>query len=184
MAVEEDTWQAARDVAHSYLRRFGDPWTVRERDDLAQESVLLAWQWADAAREPHRVVAAARTIARRLRGRGLEGRPRRSVRAVPVGAEVDSFVSGPAAAPPDFRIAGRRVEADWLLPRLTRELARLRPIDRQLLLLGTEGLCTAELAVRFGCSREVVRARTHRARRRVQRAIEDEVRAADPLDLS
>ncbi len=183
MAVEEETWRAARDLAHSCLRRFGDAWTVRERDDLAQESLMLAWQWAGRACEPHRAKAAVRTIASRLRIRGLHRRPRNRVDITPIGGALELVV----AAPPDARtfvIAGRRVTAEWLLPRLQRELTRLRPIDRELLLAGNEGVGSAELARRFDRSVAVVRTRAYRARRRVQRAIENEVRAADALDLS
>ncbi|MCA8964087.1 MAG: hypothetical protein H6838_04050 [Planctomycetes bacterium] len=184
MAVEEETWRAARDFAHACLRRFGDAWTVRERDDLVQESLLLAWQWAARPREPHRVTAAVRTIATRLRIRGLHRRPRRSLDLTPAGASVELLVAAPPGARRTFVVAGRRVAAEWLLPRLQRELSRLRPFDRELLLARNEGARAAELARRFDCTVAVVRTRTHRARRRVQRAIENDVRAADPLDLS
>jgi RNA polymerase sigma-70 factor (ECF subfamily) len=60
-------------------------------------------------------------------------------------------------------------------------LRRLRPVDREVLLLAEwEGLSSAEIAAVLGCLAVTARGRLHRARRRF-RAVFDELRApAEP----
>lgn len=184
MAVEDQTWCAARDAASAFLRRYCDPWTTRERDDLAQESVTIAWQWARGRGEPRRVQAAVRTIARRLRSRGLKLRGRQPCMVAEASDRLDHCVGTEAEPSRVHRVAGRRVCVTWLRERLMRGLARLRPLDRTLLLANNEGFCVAELACRYERTPAAVKARLHRARRRLQLEIEAAVRAADALDLS
>jgi DNA-directed RNA polymerase specialized sigma24 family protein len=59
--------------------------------------------------------------------------------------------------------------------------ARLKPLDRELLLGFYEGFCCAELAERFDRSPTCVKTRLHRARRRIQREVEACARTAGSL---
>ncbi len=183
MVLEKDPWQAVREVANSYLGRFRDAWTIGEREDLAQESALLAWQWGRSGRSLHQIEAAARTIAHRLRCRGLRNRHGRAVPRVASQERMEEFA---APSPPrmcrTWYVAGRRVTGDSMQRLLARALRQLRPIDRQLLLAQLEGFCHAEIACRVGRSKGNVKARLHRARRRVQREIESAVREAGDLE--
>ncbi len=80
--------------------------------------------------------------------------------------------------PTSYAVAGRRVPREWLVPRVVRAMARLRPIDRCILAAVQEGFCGAEIADRYQLTEHNVKVRTHRARRRVREEIEDAVRAA------
>ena len=176
MERTEQLWGAAAACAHDFLRRFADAFTRGEREDLVQETALTAWRWADHLRDSRRFAAAVRTIARRKRYRALLEERRRSESCTAMNEPGDDRHEA------TFVVAGRRVSLDWLLHRLHTVLQRLREIDRQLLLGIHEGFCCAELAARFRRSEQSIKARVHRARRRVQIEIEDAVREADDLD--
>jgi DNA-directed RNA polymerase specialized sigma24 family protein len=170
----EQTWLLAHAQARRYLRRFTDPWTRSHCDDLVQDVAAAAWQWGGGRHDPGCLWAAVRTIARRLRGRGLvslqrEGRAQRLLAAERAVADAER----------SHCVAGRRVPLGRLLPCVDRALARLRPEDRRLLLDFHAGFCCAELSARSEWSESAVKTRIHRARRRVQRAVEACVRAAD-----
>lgn len=176
MERTERLWSVALGCANDFLRRFADAFTRSERDDLVQETAWTAWRWADRLRDEGRFAAAVRTIARRKRWTALhEERRRREQGAWLVGRRHDE----PGQT---FLVVGRKVPLDWLMHRLHTVLARLREIDRQLLLCIHEGFCCAELASRFRLSEQSVKARVHRARRRVQMEIEDAVREAGDFD--
>ena len=67
--------------------------------------------------------------------------------------------------------------ADAPDPRLRAALDRLRPIDREALLLTAwEGLSTERAARAAGCSRATFHVRLHRARKRLAQALESETR--------
>jgi DNA-directed RNA polymerase specialized sigma24 family protein len=175
----EQLWQQARQHARGFLRRFGDAWTRNHREDLIQQAAVAAWRWGDRVRDPGAFWAAVRTISRRMRGRALddaarERDARRTLLHVREGAQGDGERH--------YRIAGRWVPADCVHPHLQRALARLRPLDRQLLLGFHEGFCCAELSARCDRSEQCVKTRIHRARRRVQMEVEENVRAAGGLD--
>lgn len=161
--------------ARTFLGRFDDPATRRERDDLVQETAWTAWRWAEHMQEPRRFEAAVRTIARRKRNRML------ALQQDPHGA-AGELCEPTGPLPAEFLVAGRRVPADWLMDRLHIVLQQLREIDRRILLGHHEGFCCAELALRYRRSEQSVKARIHRARRRVQRGIEDAVHEAGELD--
>ncbi|HZN39119.1 MAG TPA: hypothetical protein VFD82_09975 [Planctomycetota bacterium] len=175
----EDLWKQAHNQAQNFLRRFSDAWTRSHRDDLVQEAAIAAWKWAGRSHDPLRFWAAVRTIARRIRYRALEHAQRRV--EAQVAAERRSHECGDDR---EYWIAGRRVPLRWVRPCLRRALQQLPALDRQLLLSFHEGFCCAELAARSRRSLECVKARIHRARRRVQREIEASVREADDLDES
>lgn len=177
----DDLWRSAHAHAHNCLRRYGDAWTRSHRDDLVQETTIAAWQWAHDLRDPRALWAAVRTIARRVRHRGLRSAFRDRVRS---GFEERAQRSPDAKAPADrfFTIAGRRVPAHRVLQCVEAALEALPPHERQLLLEFHEGFCCAELSLRCNCSETAVKTRLHRARRRVQKNVEDCVRAANGLD--
>ena len=176
-------WAEACRQAKLFLRRYGDAASRRSRDDLVQETALAAWQWRGRMRDAGRLGAALRTIARRTRNRFVAAERRRSELLAAVLAE-RSHAPGEAlpAAEPRLCIAGREVEFAWARARLEQALQRLSPLDRQLLLAFHEGFCCAELAERCGRSEQCVKARIHRARRRVRKELEGIVRAAGALD--
>lgn len=179
----EELWRLAHAHANDFLRRFGDPWTQNHRDDLVQETAIAAWRWAGDLRDPHRLWAAVRTIARRVRCRALAAEFRRRTAQQRSGADVAEHVHDSHTLPEShLAIAGRRVSAHHALRFVHRAIGRLRPVDRQLLADHLEGFCCAELAARSSRSEQCVRTRLHRARRRVQSEVEACVRAADALD--
>ncbi|HEX6813283.1 MAG TPA: sigma factor-like helix-turn-helix DNA-binding protein [Planctomycetota bacterium] len=180
MERSEDLWRQAHDHAQSFLRRFSDAWTRSHRDDLVQEAAIAAWKWAGGSHDPLRMWAAVRTIARRIRHRAIGYAHRRNEAQVAV-AERRRHESNDER---EYWIAGRRVPMHWVRPCLRRALSQLPSIDRELLLGLYEGFCCAELAVRCRRSIECVKTRIHRARRRVQKEIEESVREADDLDES
>jgi len=177
MDEQGERWQHAVAVARRYLARFRDPMTRALCDEIAQDSAVLAWQWADRLSDPTRFDAAVRTIARRQRLRSLRAQVAcGGARAVPLG---DEEATEPAAAPPEaslLRIGARRVPRGWAVGRLNRVLGRLSGLDQRLLMGFHEGFCCAELASRFGRSEACVKTRLHRARRRVQQLYEELVR--------
>lgn len=185
MERNDTRWGEVADVARAYLGRFRDPMTRALRDEIAQESTVLAWQWIRRLKDPDRLEAAVRTITRRQRLRALRqassSGPRR---ALPLGPE---HMVASAPTTPDalvFRIGAKRVPASWIARRLAPVLACLSCLDQCLLLGFHEGFCCAELAVRFGRTEACVKTRLHRARRRVQRSLEQLVRVADSFDDS
>lgn len=178
MQRSEEPWQRARMQADDFLRRFGDAWTRTHREDLVQEAAIAAWRWAGADLRPPRLGAAVRTIAARLRSRALRlAWQRRQVHEHAAIAAVDDD-----RGEPHLRVGGRSVPMHLLQPCLHRALARLQPIDRQLLAGFQEGFCCAELGERTRRSEVCVKTRLHRARRRLRRDIEACVRAAGDLD--
>jgi DNA-directed RNA polymerase specialized sigma24 family protein len=174
----EDLWRQAHNQAENFLRRFSDAWTRSHREDLVQEAAIAAWKWAGRSQDPLRFWAAVRTIARRIRYRALDHAKRRT------DAQVTAERRSHECDDREYWIAGRRVPMRWVRPCLRRALQQLPALDRQLLLSFHEGFCCAELAARSCRSLECVKARIHRARRRVQRVIEASVREADDLDES
>lgn len=173
MEKTEETWGLAQRGARGFLRRFEDSLTRGARDDLVQEAAWAAWQWAATMRDTSRFDAAVRTIARRTRCRWMDAERRRREAALLAATD-----PGPAV----YEVAGHRVPRAWLLDCLQSVLARLREIDRRLLIGLHEGFCCAELAARFRRSEQSVKVRIHRARRVVQMEIEKAVLAADELD--
>jgi RNA polymerase sigma factor (sigma-70 family) len=179
MERSEELWRRAHTEAITWARRFPDAWTRNHQDDLAQEASLAAWQWAGEARHRERFWAAVHTIAARIRGRA-----RRSPTRVHVSQALVVAAVARDAAPAErhYHIAGLRVAQQRAAPWLQAALARLKPIDRELLLAFYEGFCCAELAERFQRSPTCVKTRLHRARRRIRREVEAHARTAGSLD--
>ena len=183
MERNDRRWGEVADVARAYLGRFRDPMTRAMRDEIAQESTVLAWQWIRRLKDPDRLEAAVRTITRRQRLRALRQQSSSGPkRALSLGPE-HMVASAPTA--PDalvFRVGAKQVPASWITRRLAPVLARLSCLDQRLLLGFYEGFCCAELAVRFGRTEACVKTRLHRARRRVQRSLEHLVCVADSFE--
>ncbi|MBM4060943.1 MAG: sigma-70 family RNA polymerase sigma factor [Planctomycetes bacterium] len=176
MERNEELWGLAQRSAQGFLRRFEDPLTRNERDDLVQETAWTAWRWVGTAREPARFAAAVRTIARRHRYRLLVREHRRRLRQA-------HLLQVRSEGPPQFSVLGRCVSSAWLLGCLRWVLGGLRELDRALLLGIHEGFCCAELAARFHRTEQSVKVRIHRARARVRREIELAVLTADDLEV-
>ena len=71
MERNDRRWAEVANVARAYLGRFRDPMTRALRDEITQESTVLAWQWIRRLKDPDRLQAAVRTITRRQRLRAL-----------------------------------------------------------------------------------------------------------------
>ncbi len=165
-------------MARAYLGRYRDPQTRALREEIAQEAAVLTWQWSGKLQDADRLAAAVRTITRRQRLRALRGAAGRA--KVQFTALDGSAATEPAAdrpTPPMMRIGSRMVSAAWAVQRLDVILPRLSALDRRLLLAFYEGFCCAELAARFERSESCIKTRLHRARRRVQRWLEELVGA-------
>lgn len=177
MEPSDEVWRSVRSKAHGYLRRFTDPWTRSHCDDLVQETAVRAWHWAADPHDRRCLWGAVRTIARRVRGHALYDLYRERLACQALAGARDDV--GPERC---YRVAGRIVSLQRLLPCVDRALACLRPADRRLLLDFHAGFCCAELSLRSARSESAVKTRLHRARRRVQKEIEACVRAADDLE--
>jgi DNA-directed RNA polymerase specialized sigma24 family protein len=130
-------------------------------------------------RHRERFWAAVHTIARRVRARAM--RAPRLLQVSPTAMTAVAVHDGPADGG-RYHIAGRSVSAPSALPWLDEALARLKAIDRELLLGFYEGFCCVELAERHGRSLPCVKTRLHRARRRIRNEVEACARAAGGLD--
>ena len=169
--------------AQQAIRRYRDRDTCELREDIVQESCVLAWLWQDRLSDDARLGAAVQTITRRQRSRSLAvARKRRWLHYVDFG---EAGVAEPCAPTPEescLRIDGKSVPLAWAKRRLVRVLRGLQPLDQRLLLGFHEGFCCAELASRFGRTEDCVKTRIHRARQRVRTVFEELVRTSGNLE--
>jgi len=180
MEHHDRRWEEVVEAAQGYLDRFRDPMTRSMRDEIAQESAVLAWQWIRQLEDHRRLGAAVRTITRRQRLRALrQCRRAGSSRLMSLGEAADSVPASRGEDQVALRIASRSVPSAWVVSRLDAVLARLPALDQRLLRGFHEGFCCAELAARFERSEACIKTRLHRARRRLQRLLEELVRASD-----
>lgn len=161
--------------ASSFLRRWCDDVTRREREDLAQDAAVAAWLRNPRQRDPTRLPALVRTISRRLRNRALELARRGAV--VADGGLAD-WPEAECEGGGCLRVGGRLVPVEWLLGRLPDCIGVLSPLNRRLLLGFYEGFSCSELSERFGLGREAVKVRLHRSRAVLRRRLEAEACAA------
>ncbi len=178
MERPDDAWQRAHHQASNWLRRYSDPWTRNNKDDLVQDVAIAAWRWARGVRHRDRFWAAVQTIATRVRARAMRGQRRLQVEQ----ALVDGAVAREAPSDDYWTIGGRRVPGQHVRTWLLAAIERLKEPDRRLLLLFHEGFCCAELAERFHRTEACVKTRLHRARHRIRREVEAFVRTAGRLD--
>ena len=178
-----EQWGWVSQQARRALRRFRDSDTCDLREDIVQESSVLAWQWRDRISDDARLGAAVQTITRRQRSRSLAAvRKRGWLHYVEFGGLGVAEPLAPEPVERCLRIDGRPVPLLWAKRRLARVLRRLPALDQQLLLGFHEGFCCAELASRFGRTEDCIKTRIHRARRRVRSVFEELVRASDNLE--
>ncbi|MDO8184596.1 sigma-70 family RNA polymerase sigma factor [Conexibacter sp. JD483] len=155
-------------AVHAYARRRTDPASA---EDLVAETFLVAWRRLD--RVPADALPWLYATAGRLLANHRRGEARRAALAARVGREraVVAGIGGAAAGGTELSDDGER---------LLRGLAALRPADREALLLTAwEGLEPARAATAMGCTKATFHVRLHRARRRLEAALERERAAAE-----
>jgi RNA polymerase sigma factor (sigma-70 family) len=163
---DEERIAAARRAAFEYLKHFRDAVTCNDRDDLAQEVVLILLRDAPQLRDPHRLEAFSRTVARRLRCRRLAQQWRQRT------FDIDGVAPAFARQATELRLgAGLRVPRDWLFARLEEALAVLPPLSGRLVRARYEGFCCAEISARYELPVQAVKRRLHRARERLRRLL-------------
>jgi len=178
-----EQWQWVSRQVRLALARYRDGKTHAMREDIVQESCVLAWQWADRLSDDARLGAAVHTIAKRQRSRALAAAKKGSwLQYVDFGEPGVVDPSAPVADEQSLSIDGRTVPLPWAKRRLMRVLRYLPALDQKLLLGFHEGFCCAELASRFGRTEACVKTRIHRARQRVRTVFEDLVRISADLE--
>ena len=150
----------------------------RRRDDVPEDA--LPWLYAVAGNvlrnrvrsERRRDALAARLAAESAR---LAAEVARGAAQPPAVLDDDEGSPDDAASRPhDGRLPDDDDAPD---PRLRAALDRLRPLDREALLLTAwEGLSSERAAKAAGCSRATFHVRLHRARKRLAQALESETR--------
>jgi RNA polymerase sigma factor (sigma-70 family) len=168
----EATAAQVRTLACRFLLRWSDPATVNLAEDLAQLTTLDTLAHLGQLLDERRLPGFVRTIARRQRYRTLF-RERRH-RAEAQGLNV---VEAPAHRPDVvmLRVSTRWVERDLLLRWLDDALARLTPLNSQLLREFYAGRSCRELAHRHRLRPETVKVRLYRSRARVRACLERRV---------
>ena len=170
-------WGRALRDGNVFLGRWSDPLTHRERGDLAQEAVLVAWRNKAALRVPARLGAFVRTVARRLRARAVRSSLRHPEEWL-AGDETAVFQESNAGDSPHVRVGRDLVPQDWLMDRLQACLEQLGSTNRRLLIGFYEGFSCSELSDRYGLSEAAVKVRLHRGRSVLRQKLEALVRAA------
>jgi RNA polymerase sigma-70 factor (ECF subfamily) len=147
--------QHSADVLAYALRRTD----AASAEDVVAEVFLIAWRRAD--RVPHtEPVLWLYSVARRVLANQRRAARRRDALVALLGplARRHAAEPEPAGSP------------------LTEALARLRPDDRELLMLTAwEGLDAGDAAVVLGCTTQAVHTRLHRARGRLQAELDREI---------
>ena len=156
-------------------RRIG----AAEAEDVLAETFLVAWRRREEVPVdalPWLYAVAGNVLRNRVRTE--RRRTALSARLAAESARLEAESARGGAAPPAPLAADHLpADADAPDPRLRAALDRLRPIDREALLLTAwEGLSTERAARAAGCSRATFHVRLHRARKRLAQALESETR--------
>ena len=156
-------------------RRIG----AAEAEDVLAETFLVAWRRREEVPVdalPWLYAVAGNVLRNRVRSE--RRRTALSARLAAESARLEAESARGGAAPPAPLAADQLpADADAPDPRLRAALDRLRPIDREALLLTAwEGLSTERAARAAGCSRATFHVRLHRARKRLAQALESETR--------
>lgn len=175
-AVSTPDFESALAASRQFLGRWRDVYTRCATDELAQRTVIEVWRGASRLRDPERVDAFARTIARRQRWRALRKRLRVPIESIDDDPDLAELLVAPEQDGGSVAVAGRWIDKPWLLEQLDGALAELTALNGRLLLSYYEGFNCAELAQRYSLSEDAVKLRLHRSRRRVRRHIESRVR--------
>ncbi|MEV0660972.1 RNA polymerase sigma factor [Actinomadura luteofluorescens] len=153
----EDIYAANRARILGYaLRRTSDP---QDAADVLAETFLTAWRRLDDVPPGDQARLWLYGVARRVLANHHRGERRRSALAADLGSRLRDGLTGRDAPGDDLAGVGAAFRG---LPESDREL---------LALVGWEGLDHGEIATVLGCSRNAVRIRLHRARRRFSRAL-------------
>lgn len=158
----EALYRAYAGAVRAYARRRSDAQTA---DDVVADVFVVAWRRLDDVPEdplPWLLGVARRVLANRRRGAARDARLRARLRVERIGAGAADLV--PAAFDEAIVCA----------------LGALRERDREvLLLIGWEGLTSAQAARVLGVRPNTFAVRLRRARRRFERALSAEVRPPD-----
>lgn len=168
-------FERALAASRRFLGQWRDAYTRSATEELAQRTLIEIWRSASKLREPGRIEAFARTVARRQRWRGLRRHLSLAVESIE-DPDLAELLIAPANDDGCLAVAGRWVARSWLLEQLGAALAELTALNGQLLLGYYEGFNCAELAQRYRLSEDAVKLRLHRSRRRVRRHIESRAR--------
>ncbi|SNR26466.1 RNA polymerase sigma factor [Actinomadura mexicana] len=153
----EDVYAANRARILGYaLRRTSDP---QDAADVLAETFLTAWRRLDDVPPGDQARLWLYGVARRVLANHHRGERRRSALAADLGSRLRDGPAGEDASGDGLTDVGTAFRG---LPESDREL---------LALVGWEGLGNGEIATVLGCSRNAVRIRLHRARRRFARAL-------------
>lgn len=154
----EEVYAANRARILGYaLRRTSDP---QDAADVLAETFLTAWRRLDDIPPGAQARLWLYGVARRVLANHHRGERRRSALAADLGSRLRDVPAAHDMAGGD--LAG-----------VAAAFRGLPEGDRELLsLVGWEGLDHGEIAIVLGCSRNAVRIRLHRARRRFARALE------------
>jgi RNA polymerase sigma factor (sigma-70 family) len=159
--------ESALGAATGFLSRWRDGFTAANRTELGQDAVVIAlWRW-HTLRDKGRFEAFVRTIARRRRFAALTRIARLRVSSLDANASLVDQIAIPEDEQHEFCIAGESVPREELLRALPEALGHLTKLNASLLMSYYEGFTCRELAARHDLSRDNVKVRVHRARRRV-----------------
>ena len=155
----EEIYAACHDPVLGYaLRRTGNG---DDAADVLAETFLVAWRRLDDVPAGDRARPWLYGVARRVLANHHRGERRRTALGERLRAELTSVTDHAVTDLDAVAVAFRGLSGD----------------DRELLsLVGWEGLDAGQIAIALGCSRNAVRIRLHRARRRFARALEIPVR--------
>ncbi len=155
----EEIYAACHDPVLGYaLRRTGNG---EDAADVLAETFLVAWRRLDQVPAGDRARPWLYGVARLVLANHRRGERRRTALGERLRAELASATDHTVTDLDAVGVAFRGLSDD----------------DRELLsLVGWEGLDAGQIAIALGCSRNAVRIRLHRARRRFARALETPVR--------
>ncbi|GAA0283728.1 sigma-70 family RNA polymerase sigma factor [Actinomadura nitritigenes] len=141
------------------LRRTADP---QDAADVLAETFLVAWRRLDDVPRGEAARLWLYGVARRVLANHHRGERRRSALVGDLAGRLRGDLAAHRVPPPDGELAA-----------IAAAFGELSENDRELLsLVGWEGLDHGEIAAVLGCSRNAVRIRLHRARRRFARALD------------
>ena len=147
----------------AYCRRRSDESTA---EDVAHETFLVAWRRLEqvpADTQPWLLGVARRELANARRGQERR----------------QALLDRLAQVDPPASLAGGEADPAQISPALRTALEKLPPAGLEaLLLIAWEGLTPAGAAKALGCSQTTLRARLHRARRALARALDTAERDA------
>jgi RNA polymerase sigma-70 factor (ECF subfamily) len=151
--------------------------TPEAAEDLAQETLLQAWQHADRLRDPDAYRPWLHAIARNVCLAWARAQYRAAAHRAPAPRSASSQNESGIESLPDSSDLQVEVERTELAGQLTRAIALLPPATRRVLIAQYRGeLGPTEIARRLGLSPGVVMVRLHRGRRALRRALATELR--------